>query len=94
MRYYSEDTVRGIIKIVAHTALEQLSLYADDVLQNQPSIEIKEPHGDLGDISELYVDILADLQTSKIQTLQDVLKILNEHFDNAPTILEASNKED
>ena len=78
-----------VINCPCFTGEAHASDYCDSKHPNCPLKELP-PHGDLGDISELYVDILADLQTSKIQTLQDVLKILNIHFKNAPTILEAS----
>lgn len=50
MKYYSEETVRKIIKSCAHLALEQLDGYADEKLRHFPSIEIpSEPFGDLID---------------------------------------------
>jgi len=40
MKYYSEESVRQIIKAVAHTALECSDNYADEHLRNQPSVDI------------------------------------------------------
>lgn len=93
MKYYSEDTVRRIIRIVAHTALEQLSLYADNVLQKQPSIEIKEPHGRLVDADQLKQKTQSwtigrrdDFYSLVINANATIKAIL----DSAPTVLEAS----
>ena len=93
VKYYSEDTVRRIIRIVAHTALEQLSLYADNVLQKQPSIEIKEPHGRLVDADQLKQKTQSwtigrrdDFYSLVINANATIKAIL----DSAPTVLEAS----
>lgn len=42
MRYYSEDTVRRIIRIVVNATLEQSSINEDYILKHQPNTIIKE----------------------------------------------------
>ena len=88
MRYYSEDTVRRIIRTFAHTALEQLSLYADNILQNQPSIEIKTPHGGLIDEADLR-DRAYNMQIRDRISFPEALSLA---LLDAPTILEASKE--
>ena len=93
MRYYSEDTVRKIIRIFAHTALEQSSLYADHILQNQPSIEIKTSHGRLIDADKLKKKVELFTITRVDECLKVVVNgnyIVGQILDNAPTVLEAS----
>ena len=92
MRYYSEETVRDIINVVAHTALEQSENYADAILQNQPSIEIKEPHGDLID-KQAVVKQLSKAWAVECDSdfaNKSVWRIIEKE---APTIIEASTKE-
>lgn len=78
MKYYSEDIVKGL--------LEQLDSHFVKYLDSMPSIEIKEPHGDLIDADEL---------DAKVKRLV----LLDYQFDalgccglvaTAPTVLEAT----
>ena len=84
MKYYSENTVRGIIKGVAHTALEQSENYADAILQNLQCIEIKEPHGRLIDADNVSSQDIEFCSTN------------DRHFVviHSPTIIEASKERD
>ena len=47
MKYYSEDTVKGL--------LEQLDSHFVKYLDSMPSIEIKEPHGRCIDVDALPI---------------------------------------
>ena len=90
MRYYSEDTVRDIIKGVAHTALEQSENFADAILQNKPNIEISEPHGDLIDRQKL-LEHRFEVYDSNEELCEDYIETY--HVLEAPTIIEASTEE-
>ena len=87
MRYYSEDTVRDIIKGVAHTALEQSENFADAILQNKPNIEISEPHGDLIDRQKL-LEHRFEVYDSNEEVCEDYIETY--HVIEAPIIIEAS----
>ena len=86
MRYYSEDTVRSIIKSIAHTALEQSSNFADAMLQNQPFIEIEEPHGDIKDTD----DVMNRLALKPTYDATSTLLSIGSAIDESPTIIKAS----
>lgn len=81
MKYYSEETVKGL--------LEQLDSHFVKYLENLPCIEIKEPHGRCVDADKMFsmlknaccTDSLADT------IARDILEGL---IKNAPTIIEAS----
>ena len=100
MRYYSEDTVRKIIRSVAHTALEQMNSFADSALAHQPSIELPDKYGRLVD-----ADHVAGVIRTKIDAVpcekQGLYSIWNGAYrnglirafsivDDAPTVLEAT----
>lgn len=76
MKYYSEDTVKGL--------LVQLDSHFVKYLDSMPSIEIKEPHGDLIERDELPLDHITDykLEGHSVVDIEDVL--------NAPIVLEAT----
>ena len=86
MRYYSEDTVRSIIKSTAHTALEQSSNFADAMLQNRPCIEIEEPHGRLIDMDDLTSRAYAIQRRDRISFPEAIALALTE----IPFIVKAS----
>ena len=85
MKYYSEDTVRKIVRSVAHTALEQMDNFADAVLAYQPNIELPDKHGRLIDADKLREALLSD-EDDRFFTIEDI-----DEVDNAPTVLEANN---
>ena len=76
MKYYSEKDVEGL--------LNQMDSHFVKYLENLPSIEIKEPHGDLIERDGLSLNYITDynLEGHAVVELEDVL--------NAPTVLEAS----
>lgn len=98
MKYYSEETVKGL--------LEQLDSHFVKYLENLPSIEIKEPHGDLIERSEVvscldrYIkfnleqdnDISAVRALSFVEAdaLRDGKGIYKKYPICIPTVLEAS----
>lgn len=94
MRYYSEDTVRKIIRSVAHTALGQMDNFADSALAHQPSIELPDNHGRLIDADAFKASLLEWLM--KFVTHPNFLeakKVTEDFFrdiDEAPTVLEAT----
>ena len=85
MKYYSEDTVRKIIRSVAHTALEQMDNFADSALAHQPYIEFPDNHGRLGDLDRVRERLGDDTFIC-----YDCRRLLDDVFDTAPTVLEAN----
>lgn len=79
MRYYSEDTVKGL--------LEQLDSHFVKYLENLPSIEIEEPHGRCIDADEFKASIHMN-HLNKFATNKDV-QVLYKLLNDAPTVLEA-----
>jgi len=94
MRYYSEDTVRDIIKGVAQ-ALEQSGNYADVILQNHQSIEIREPHGRCVDADAIVskCEFWSMSRGDKYFELRISNEIVKAFLKDAPTVLEASNQQ-
>ena len=92
MRYYSENTVRNIIKGVAHTALEQSVNFADVILQNHQSIEISEPHGRCVDADAIVskCEFWSMSRGDKYFELRISNEIVKAFLKDAPTIIEAS----
>ena len=80
MKYYSDDTVKGL--------LEQLDSHFVKYLDSLPFIEIKKPHGRLIDADELeeYYDCLEADNGVYMEEAGETLETIN----NAPTVLEAS----
>lgn len=89
MKYYSEDTVRKIIRSVAHTALEQMNNFADSALAHQPSIELPDKYGDLIERDKLLEwQNITCIDTGMWQTDFDAVKY--SVIKNAPVVLKAS----
>lgn len=83
MRYYSENTVKGL--------LEQIDSFYVKELEKLPSFEIKEPHGRL-----VNADIIRDWMTKKHKENNcpfDIDAFLYA-LDKIPTALEASEAEE
>ena len=102
MKYYSEETVKNMLK---DTRVEILTRNKYGYLENDcrivrpkvedyPSIEISEPHGRLGDLDKTRKQIEDSIETvAKSKGFVDggeLWKIVNKCFDEAPTILEAT----
>ena len=88
MKYYSEETVRKIIKSVAHTALECSDNFADAIIRNRSCIEIPTQHGRLGDLDKLFDDLkhMCVLDSLTYTTAHEILQGL---VKNAETVIEA-----
>ena len=84
MRHYSEDTVRKIIRSVAHTALEQMDNFIDSTLANQPSIELPDRHGRLIDAEEAI-----DYWDAEMMVIDKYS--MHQFLNRIPTVLEAAN---
>lgn len=100
MRYYSEDTVRNIIKIMAHSFLEEGKTFADTLLKNQPSVVIRKPHGrsiDADKLKDTIVRCINDAEKEFPKEDFGLVKMVYEsclyQITNAPTIIEASNEQ-
>lgn len=84
MKYYSEDTVKGL--------LEQMDSHFVKYLENLPSIEVKEPHERCIDSYSLAVKVaeaqgkLKGKEYDPFMLLGDVLRWI----ELEPTVLEAS----
>lgn len=84
MRYYSEDTVKGL--------LEQLDSHFVKYLESLPSIGVNEPHGRCVDADKMLSMLERSCGTD---SLADTIarEILKGLIKNAPTVLESTNGE-
>ena len=86
MRYYSENTVKGLLK--------QLDAHFVKYLESLPSIEIKEPHGRCVDIDRMISDGRSKSFPIDIQSSEDLADFLEIYADLDKTdntvVLEAS----
>lgn len=78
MRYYSEETVKAL--------LENVSLHT---LQDCPSVEIPDKHGDLMD-KDKFKEAIAFIAKMNLKADESWIRMLYA-LDDAPTVLEASN---
>ena len=89
MRYYSEETVKKIVKDAMDYSM-MISQCIPMSIETYPSIDISEPYGRLGDLDKLKSQIIKKRYEKPSRMREkhynEVLDILYE----APTILEAS----
>jgi len=94
MKYYSEETVKKIVKDAMNYGMTISSSVPMDI-NNYPVIEIKEPHGDLIDrneVKKLTTILVQEFEKHYgIDVTEDFLRMAYEKtIENAPTVVEAS----
>lgn len=89
MKYYSEETVKGLF--------EQLDSHFVKYLDSMPSIEIEEPHGRLVDIDRMIRDAKKSRIALSITNSEDLADLLESYADldckiDHTIVLEASEE--